>query len=178
MRVAVIILATASLGVPLAQAAGPNTLLLAKSGKLECYQPDTARKTCLGLGGFTFHKDGSITSSGDILINKDPPLIMHVPPSAVTYRNGAFCGLDRKDDIENATFLLSGKPVNAASDRRIKDDMLAQNANRFGKTICTSYSATGTDRFVMHESIDGVPQPKSDAAMIWVEPDGGYSVAP
>lgn len=162
-----------------AAAARADVLGEARAGKLQCYEPDVQRKTCRGLFRTVVKPDGTATSGGDVLlnvVNGNSVLIMRSPQSSVTIKGNMTCGPIRRSDIEDAEFLLDGKPVNAASDRRMKDDMEARQAARGGQTECSVFTPAG-DTWVVTDTLDGKPQPNS-AHMIWVGPADGYKVAP
>src|ERR1700742_3677529 len=99
MRNAIFILglSIAALAAGQAEAAGQIDQL--KSGKLQCYGPNIAKKTCAALSGYTF--GSTIMNQAEVLISNDPVGTMKTN-SPVTLRGDAICGVPAKADIDNA----------------------------------------------------------------------------
>ena len=180
MRSTVLALSLAFLGPVAAHADG---LSEARAGKLQCYEPNLANRTCHGLFKIVIKADGSATSGGDVLLNVlngSSVLVMRTPQSAATVTGNSTCSVARKSDIEGSVFLLDGKPVNAESDRRIKDDMETRQAASFGTTECSIYTVAKPGVYQVTETVNGKPQPVGShiVGMIWVNPSEGYKIGP
>ncbi len=164
----------AALTLSAAHAADP--LAEAQSGKLQCYKPDTARKTCVALAGYVTQSDGTITNNAEVLISPQPPMVMRVS-SLVTIKGEAVCGVMRPADIEHADFLAGGNKLPDEQAAAIRAQMIPMLQSQFGKEVCTTYVPAG-DRLRANVTIDGSPNPVLTQEVIWVKPDEGYQVGP
>lgn len=58
------------------EAAGPaDPLAQARSGMLQCYAPDTVRRTCKSLASYVFGPNG-IENQAEVLVSPAGPLVM------------------------------------------------------------------------------------------------------
>lgn len=169
----VLALAIAFVVLPGTAMAGP--LDEARKGNLQCYTPDTARKTCSSLAGYTF-ENGKILNQAEVLVSSAPPIVMKTV-SPIEIRGDAVCGPLRRGDIESAEILVQGQVVNGADAASIKAQLESGLAARLEKEICTSYRKQGSV-LVTGVTIAGVGQPEIKETVIWVKPSEGYRVAP
>src|SRR6185503_8826542 len=71
---------------------GPSPLGPARSGQLQCFVPDTSRKMCHALVGYTWSPAGAIQARGHILMAPASLLIVMRSSTSVEVRAGAGCG--------------------------------------------------------------------------------------
>ncbi len=153
------------------QAADP--LAPAREGRLQCHQPDTARKTCASLAGYTFAPDGTILNQAEVMLNPAPLIVMR-QEDAVVVRDGAVCG--RFGAFEDAVFTVDGQLAPPAVADAIQGQIAAAFA-QLGTEGCTRYSPQG-DGWMAEVSIDSVARPDLNQPVIWVAPSDGYTVRP
>ena len=67
----------------------------ARSGQLQCFTPDTSRKMCLALAGYTWGPGRAIQIRADILMAPTSLLIVMRTSTSVEVRSGAVCGRAR-----------------------------------------------------------------------------------
>src|SRR5262249_7986718 len=60
----------------------------ARSGKLQCYTPNVAKKTCHALAQYNFAPDGGIENPAEVIISEKPLIIMK-GTAPVVVRDGA-----------------------------------------------------------------------------------------
>ncbi len=173
-RVKYAIIGFAALTLSAAHAADP--LADAQTGKLQCYKPDSSRKTCVALAGYVTQSDGTIINNAEILISPQPPLVMRTS-SAVTVKGGAICGIMRQTDIEHADFLANGSKLADEQAAAIRSQLIPMLQGQFGKEVCTTAVPDG-DRLRANVTVDGSPNPVLTQDVVWVKPDEGYKVAP
>jgi len=150
-----------------------DPLAPARDGQLQCHSPDTARKTCRALAGYTFAADGTIANQAEVMLSPAPVIIMRdVAP--VVVRDGAVCG--PMTGFEDAVFTVDGQPAGPATAEMIRVQVTAAFA-QLGTEGCTRYSPQGDGRMA-EVSIDGVARPDLNQPVIWVSPSDGYSVRP
>jgi hypothetical protein len=148
----------------------------ARDGKLQCYAPDAARKTCKALAAYLIAPDGTINNPAVVLVAPNPVIVMHVV-SPVEIRDGAICGVARAEDIDAASIEVAGHPASPEEEGPIKAQIKNSIAPRIGKMICTSY-LPGGDHLTAQVTVDGAPQPQLSASVIWVSREDGYRVSP
>lgn len=156
---------------PLQSAADP--LAPARDGRLQCHEPDTARKTCAALAGYSFAADGTITNHAEIMLNPSPLIVMR-DEQPVVVRDGEVCG--PFGDFADAVFTLDGQPADPSLATMIRGQVAAAFA-ALGTEGCTRYLPQG-DGWLAEVIIDGHPRPDLNQPVIWVSPSDGYTVAP
>jgi hypothetical protein len=165
-----------ALALFLAAAADPaDPLAPAMAGKVQCYAPDTQRKSCASIGSFVRNPDGRIDNR-TIARLAPSPLIVVDTTAPVTIKGGAVCGPFTANDIETAQFTIDGKAANERQVASIKDAMRKTMASLLDHEICTTLAPDGNALKAM-VSVDGKRSPDLDQPMIWVSPQDGYHVA-
>src|SRR5262245_52564398 len=81
----------------------------ARSGQLQCFSPDTSRKVCGALAGYTWGPANTILVTADVLMEPASLLIVMRTSTPIEVRSGAVCGRVRARDIEAATFTIAGR---------------------------------------------------------------------
>lgn len=140
----------------------------ALKGQQQCYTPDTARRTCRALAGYTVEPDGRILNQAEVLLAEEPPIIMH-SVTEVTVRDGAICG--RREGVETATFTLGGRQLDEETSDNIRRLVAAGDE---GET-CTRYVRREGSLWA-DPMVGGVPAASHE--VLWVSPDDGYKVGP
>ena len=153
-----------------------DPLAPARAGQLQCYSPDTARKTCNSLAGYGDNGDGTYTNTATVLLSSQPAITMSNATS-VRLIDGAVCGTLSQADIAAGTVSVDGQVLPSGQAQFV----LAAVSNALDKVIdheiCTTYEPAG-EGLVAHGSLDGVARPDMDQPIIWVTPSDGYTVAP
>lgn len=165
-----------------ALAAAANTvpatdpLAPALGGKLQCHTPDTTRKTCRSLAGYSRNADGSYTNKATVLLAPSPVVTMAIT-TPVRVKAGAVCGTLAAEPIDAATIAVDGQTLAGDDDRNAKSQIKAAMQPILGQEICSRYTPAG-DGFDVSGTVGGKPSPEGDQHMIWVSPADGYTVAP
>ncbi|HEY3951638.1 hypothetical protein [Phenylobacterium sp.] len=165
------------LALTLALAAGDaaDPLAPAWSGKVQCYAPDAARKTCVSIGGYTRGPNGAIDNRAVVLVAKSPLIVMETHTPVRLKAGGAVCGPMTQHDIEIAAFKINGAPAKPEEAQRLRAVLIQQMAPMFGHEACTTFTSAG-DHFTAHATDNGKPM-GPDMTVTWVsEPE--YRVAP
>src|SRR5437899_11866948 len=103
MKALMFLAAIAVSNLPAQAASLPDPIAPAANGQLQCYSPDTARKTCNSLASYKPGANGTIDNIAVVLISKDPVITMEAV-SPVEIKAGKVCGKIRKQDIDVAKF--------------------------------------------------------------------------
>lgn len=178
MRQAILGLVVAGLALWAAPAMAQNAdpLAPARTGQLQCFEPNVAAKTCQSIGAYLFQANGVIENPAQILIAPAPAIIINVN-SPVTVRNNAICGALAATDIERASFTIDGVSANEAESAEIRSNLTRELAPIIGQESCITLAPDG-DGFRADTSMGGVPQPQLTQRVIWVGANDGYRVAP
>jgi len=148
----------------------------ARSGQLQCYIPNVAKKTCHALAQYVWAADGSIQNPAEVMIEENPLVVMK-GSAPVVVRSGAVCGPFRAEDIQQATFTIAGNPAPPQLTDQIRKQMLMVSTDRLGKEICTTY-VLDKGEYAAQVTIDGVAHSELADRMIWVKPGDGFKVGP
>lgn len=159
-----------------ASAQTADVLAPAREGRLQCFEPNAAQKTCQTLGSYAFSSGGVISNAADILISPSPAIVMRIT-SPVTVRENAICGPLTAADIERASFTIAGAPASHDEASEIRAAMTEQLAPMFNVESCLTITQDSAG-LRTDTSMGGVPQPHLTQRMIWVGANEGYRVAP
>ena len=176
MRTLVILASVWGFGSAACSAPLPPPIAPADQGRLQCYTPDVARKTCQSLSAYRSGGDGVIQNTAVVLIAPSPPILMETV-TPVEIRAGQVCGAIRPKDIDDAKFTVSGQPADPAQATRLREAIRNAMKDMFDHQICTAYVPDG-DALLAKAIVDGVPRPALDQKTVWVAPDEGYKVSP
>lgn len=157
-------------------AANADPLAPARTGGLQCYHPDTARKTCMALASYAFESDGTITNKAVVLIAPQQNVTM-TTRSLVVIKAEAVCGPMRQEDILAAEIAVNGTILPDAQATGVRAQLVQAVSNQLGKEVCTTYVPSG-DKLAAQVTVDGSPNPIYTQEVIWVKPEDGYQVAP
>lgn len=149
----------------------------ARSGQLQCFAPDTSRKMCRALAGYTWGSAGAIRARGDVLMAPASLLIVMRTSTAVEVRSGEVCGQVRARDIEASTFTIAGSPVPQQMVQFASPQILSVMRSHINKEVCATFVPNGAG-FTTELTVDGVAQPQGSETFIWVRPNDGYAVGP
>ena len=161
---------------PAGVCAPPSPIARAAQGDVQCYDPDTARKTCQSIAAYKVLADGKIENTAIVLVGLTPVVVMQTS-TLVAIKGDQICGPLKAEDIDKATFTIGGAPANAGQVVILRNQMKDSMADLLNATICTTYVPQG-EILIARETVDGVSQPKLDQPVIWVTQAEAYKVAP
>lgn len=171
-----LILSLAALGAPEAASVTADPLAEARSGMVQCYAPDTARRTCKSIAGYAFGPQG-VTNQAEVLISPSGPMVMKTN-APVAVRQGAVCGPVRAEDIDASELLFAGRPITGEQAQHVKAQLKGGMGELLGQEVCTAYVA-GPQGLTTQVSVNGTAAPEmSNTPVIWVRPGEGWTVAP
>jgi hypothetical protein len=156
--------------------ANADPLTEARSGKMQCYRPDTVRKACLAMASYSFEPNGTITNKAVVLISPQQNVTM-TTTSVVMIKNEAVCGVMRREDIEAAQIAVNGTRLSDEQAAGVRAQLVQAISNQIGKEICTTYLPAG-DKLSAQVTVDGAANPLYTQDVLWVKPEDGYQVAP
>src|SRR6476469_1174748 len=77
-----------------------NPLPRAEQGQLQCYEPDTAKKTCHSIAEYRRTGPGDYDNKAIVAVGNGLTLETHSP---ITLKGGAVCGLIKSEDVMAGT---------------------------------------------------------------------------
>lgn len=153
-----------------------DPLAPAKSGMVQCYDPDRVGRTCRSISAYRRENDGGWINTATILPDPSQPLTMDIE-TPVTLRDGAVCSTIRREQALAAKLRFFDRPVPADQAlpllMRIADAM----GSSINREICTVYVPVAAG-FVARARITGSSVVFPDQRVIWVRPDAGFRVLP
>ncbi|MBX3479974.1 MAG: hypothetical protein KF842_06215 [Caulobacter sp.] len=158
----------------LAGGVAADPLAPARSGRVQCQNPDIASRRCGAISRFVFLPDGGILAVADVRLGSSPLMILRTE-TPVAVRDGQVCGDLRNTRISQLT--IDGQPARPEEVSEVNAAMRQAWQEDFGKQSCSRYLPDG-DQMAVETSVDGVPRPESRRRMMWIDPDSGFSVAP
>jgi hypothetical protein len=160
-----------------APAAAPNPLAPAAQGKVECYTPDTAKKTCKSLAAYRPKADGGYDNMALAMLQANPLITMQIL-SPVRVKNGQVCGPVRDQDIDGARFAINGGAATLEQSAQLREQVRTRMARLKGGEVCTLYLPAPNGMRIARAIENGKPRPELDQKVIWVTEADGYRVAP
>src|SRR5262249_19678739 len=121
-----------------ANAVDLGPLAPAADGKVQCYSPNAAAKSCMSIGRYLVDAKGVIQNDAYVMISPSPFVIM-ATRTAVTIKAGGDCGVLRPEHIATASFTVEGRPADAAQTSKLRQAMLETMRPMLGHEICVFY---------------------------------------
>jgi hypothetical protein len=160
-----------------AAAAAPlDPIAPAWSGKVQCYQPDAARRTCRSIGAYAKDPTGTIQNTATVLLRPEPLIVMRTTAPVAVKRN-AICGTVTERDLAAAEFMIAGQPADEPNADALRNVVRPAYAPLLDREICTTYLPAG-DLMNAQVTVGGKRMPALDQKVRWISPADGYAVAP
>lgn len=157
------------------QDAGP--LEPGRSGKLQCYGPDIAARTCTAIGAYRFDADGTIWNDARNQINASPQIVLHAT-GKVYVRDGAECARPENRAEEITRIDLNGVALEGEQFTTVRRQ-IADNINLvLGEgEFCSTYAPNPDGTLKASVTVDGVARPEFESTVLWIEADAGWTLA-
>jgi hypothetical protein len=158
------------------QDAGP--LEPGRAGKLQCYGPNVAAKTCTAIGAYRFDADGTIWNDARNIINASPQIVLHAT-GKVYVKSGAECAypLNRAEEITRID--LNGAPLEGAQFTTIRQQIADNISAVLGEgEFCSTYTQNTDGTLKAAVTVGGVARPEFESVVLWIEPNAGWTLAP
>ena len=150
---------------PLAPAAG---------GKVQCFSPNPAAKSCQSIGAYRVTPEGVIENEATVMVS-DSPLIIMTTRAPVKIKAGADCGVLSAKDLLTSSFTLDGHLAGPVETTRLRAAMRNRMGPVLGHEICVSYRPQG-EALLATSTVDGSARPDMDQKVIWVPAADGWKV--
>jgi hypothetical protein len=151
-----------------------DVLAPARAGQLLCFAPNALRRTCSALASYTLREDGAYVSQAQILIAREPVIIMIIA-SLVAVRDNAVCGPMTSRHVERALFAIDGQRASDDNAVYLREQVTAM-PGFLGNDVCTRH-VTAANGLRAEYTNNGASSGEG-VQMLWVRPDEGYRVAP
>lgn len=157
------------------QDAGP--LEPGRSGKLQCYGPNVAAKTCTAIGSYRFDADGTIWNIARNQINASPAVVLHAT-GKVYVKDGAECARPENRAEEITGIDVDGTPLQGDQFNAFRQQIAANISAVLGDgEFCSTYHPNPDGSMRAAVTVDGVARPEFESTVLWIEPDAGWTVA-
>src|SRR5262249_27051392 len=143
----------------------PAPIAEANQGRMQCFEPNKAAKTCQSFAGYKPSASNGIDNLAIVLISPKPMIVMQIV-SPVAVKNGKVCGPVRAGDVDKATFTVGGKPASATQTTQLRQQMKTSMKAMLGRDICTAFLPKD-GQLLARGSVDGVDKPEMDQHVIW-----------
>jgi hypothetical protein len=173
MRLAIITAALTALA-PAARAVDLGPLAPAAQGKVQCFSPNTAARTCQSIGAYRITPAGAIENEAIVMVSTSPLVVM-TTVAPVQIKAGADCGVMLAKYLTSATFTVDGRPLDAAQTAKLRAAFTEAMRATLGHEICVSYRPQG-EGVLATSTLDGTPRPEMDQKVLWVSPADGWRV--
>ena len=153
-----------------------NPLALAEQGLVQCWHPDSVKKTCPTIASYRKTGPGEYDNAALLPLSPQGQLTLetHTP---VVLKGDAVCGPIRMYDATAGILRKDGKIVPPAIARPTLDKVSQLVASLDGLETCTRYEASGRD-FIAKVSLSGNYHPELDSPVKWISLMDGYTVTP
>lgn len=157
------------------QEAGP--LEPGRAGKLQCYGPNVAAKTCTAIGGYRFEADGTIFNDARNQINASPAIVLHAT-GRVYVKDGAECARAENRAEEITGIEIDGARLDGARFEAARQQIAANISAVLGDgEFCSTYTPNPDGTLKASVSVDGVARPEFESTVLWIEPNAGWTLA-
>jgi hypothetical protein len=153
-----------------------NPLQLAEQGLLQCWVPDSSKKTCRVIASYRKTGPGMYDNEAKVALSSQGPMTVetHTP---VSIRGDAVCGQIRTQEILAGTLRKGDEIVSSADAQPVLNQVARLVAPLDGQETCTRYEPSGPN-FKAKISIAGTYRPEHDTEVKWIGPADGYAVTP
>jgi hypothetical protein len=142
-------------------------------GKVQCFSPNTAAKTCQSIGAYKI-ASGAIENEAIVMVSPSPLVVM-TTRTPVQIKAGGDCGVMLAKYLTTATFTVEGRPADPAQTAKLRVAFADALKPTFGHEICVFYRPQGEGALAT-STIDGRPRPDLDQKVMWVSPADGWKV--
>ena len=154
------------LALAAAQDAGP--LEPARAGKVQCYDPIVAEKTCRAIGAYRFGDDGQIWNDAQSVLNDTPHIVLRAT-TRVYVRDDAECAKSDNLAEEITAIEVDGSALAGAQYEAVRKQVAEAMATTIGSgELCTRYHPNPDGSLRAVASLNGVERPDLESAVRWV----------
>lgn len=157
------------------QDAGP--LEPGRAGKLQCYGPNVAAKTCTAIGAYRFDADGTIWNDARNQIGASPAIVLHAT-GRVYVKDGAECARADNRAEEITGIEVDGTRLEGAQFESARQQIAANISLVLGDgEFCSTYAPNPDGTLKASVTVDGVARPEFESTVLWIEPNAGWTLA-
>jgi hypothetical protein len=164
-----------TLGIASLASANENPLAPAIAGKIECFNPNEAAKTCDALTIYKLRTDGTFDEFDKMVLIPNPLVTTELKGVAFV-QAGMICQKFTSDTLEQATFAIDGKPIDAIQLEALSPALMSGFKTFIGKTSCMRLTANPKGLIAEFE-VDGISVERPGQYARWVDADEGYKLS-
>lgn len=157
------------------QDAGP--LEPGRAGKLQCYGPNVAARTCTAIGGYRFQPDGVILNDARNMIGASPAIVLYAT-GTVYLKDGAECARSENRAEEITRIDVDGTPLEGEQFQTVRQQIAANISAVLGDgEFCSTYHPNPDGSLRATVAINGVERPEFESTVLWIDADAGWTLA-
>ena len=148
-----------------------------RAGKLQCYGPNVAAKTCTAIGSYRFEADGTIFNDARNQINASPAVVLHAT-GRVYLKDGAECARSENRAEEITGIDVDGTPLQGDQFQMARQQIAANISAVLGDgEFCSTYHPNPDGSLRATVAINGVERPEFESTVLWIDADAGWTLA-
>lgn len=148
-----------------------------RSGKLQCYGPNVAARTCTAIGGYRFEADGTIFNDARNQIGAAPAIVLYAT-GRVYVKDGAECARSENRAEEITRIDVDGVPLQGDQFNTVRQQIAANISAVLGDgEFCSTYHPNPDGSLRADVAINGVARPEFESTVLWIDADAGWTLA-
>lgn len=158
--------------------ADPDPLAPARTGQVQCYEPDMAQKTCESIGSYRFEPDGRILNKAEVVIDDGVRIVM-TAESEVHVRHDAECASEPLAPGQIRSIEIDGEALSGEDLDALRQELVAALNEALGDgEFCSTYHPKPDGSMVILSTVAGQPRPDLTSTARWVRREDGWRLQP
>ena len=158
--------------------AGSDPLAPAREGLVQCYGVHAERKTCDGIGVYSFGPDGVVTNNSVNMMLAEPRVLLRAS-SKVYVRGAAECSMVTDHAGMITALEVDGVALEGEQFESLRQHFASELKASLGSgEYCTTYQPGPDSMLRSVVTVNGVEMPQVENTTLWVHPSDGWRVAP
>jgi hypothetical protein len=156
----------------------PDPLAPARTGQVQCSEPDVEQKTCESIGSYRFEPDGRIVSKGEIIVH-DGARILIIAEDEVYVRDGAECSSDPLAPDQIRSIEIDGEALSGDGLNTLRQELVTALNEALGDgELCSTYHPKPDGSMVVLTTVAGQPRADLTSTVRWVRREDGWRLQP
>lgn len=148
-----------------------------RAGKLQCYGPNVAARTCTAIGGYRFQPDGTILNDARNQIGAAPAIVLYAT-GRVYVKDGAECARSENRVEEITRIDVDGAQLPDEQFQLARQQIAANIQAVLGDgEFCSTYHPNPDGTLRATVAINGVERPEFESTVLWIDADAGWTLA-
>ncbi|MBX3478446.1 MAG: hypothetical protein KF910_12605 [Brevundimonas sp.] len=141
-----------------------------RAGKVQCYDPVVAEKTCRAIGAYRFGPGDEIWNESQSLLGASPRIVL-TGRTRVWVRDGAECARNQNHADEIVGIQVNGVALEDGQYETVRAQIgAALETAMGGGELCSTYHANDDGSLRATVTVGGVDRPEFESTVLWVDP--------